>query len=93
MRWIIYQASDAGKKLSRYQTVISQIYVKIFHQCTKTEIPVIKAWHIWKTNKRIYIYIYASPPFIILKKITHAIKNIHAKKKKKNKNMLFKEKD
>jgi hypothetical protein len=37
MRWINYQVLDAVKKLSRYQTIISQIYVRIFYQCTKTK--------------------------------------------------------
>jgi hypothetical protein len=42
MRGIIYQASDAAEKLGRYQTLLSQVYVRIFHQSTKTEISVKK---------------------------------------------------
>jgi uncharacterized protein (DUF1919 family) len=38
MSGINYQASDTTKKLSGYQTKLSQIYVRIFHQSTKTEI-------------------------------------------------------
>jgi hypothetical protein len=42
MTGIIYQFSDAAKKLSRYQAKTSQVYVRIFHQCTKTKISIKK---------------------------------------------------
>jgi hypothetical protein len=69
MRGINYQFSDAAEKLSRYQAKTSQVYVRIFHQCTNTKISVKKILDILKGNKKkkkyIYIYIYTtSPPFL-----------------------------
>jgi hypothetical protein len=43
MSGIKYQALNAAKKLSRYQTVLSHVHVRIFHQSTKTEISVKKS--------------------------------------------------
>lgn len=52
MRGIIYQAWDVAKKLSKYQTLLSQVYVRIFHKSTKTEISIKNIWDIWRTKKK-----------------------------------------
>jgi isoleucyl-tRNA synthetase len=42
MREINYRASDVAEKLSKYQTKLSQIYIRIFQQNTYNEMLIKK---------------------------------------------------